>query len=114
MKPQKKHNISLSLKDNSGKIYNSHHKLTFTTPALPQNYFLFPKIVIIKNKKTEKEELTLINPRRRGSMVQDSGNAFNQNYRLLTIINQKGEVLWYYQNDSRINDFDLLPNGNIS
>ena len=114
MKPQKKHNISLSLKDNSGKIYKSHHKLTFTTPALPQKDFLFPKIVITKNQKTVKEELTLINPRRRGSMVQESGNAFNQNYGLLTIINQKGEVLWYYQNNSRINDFDLLPNGNIS
>ncbi len=70
--------------------------------------------MITKNKKTEKEELTLINPRRRGSMVQESGNAFNQNYGLLTIINQKGEVLWYYQNSSRINDFDLLPNGNFS
>ena len=47
-------------------------------------------------------------------MVREEGNTFNQNYGLLTIINQKGEVLWYYQNDSRISDFDLLPNGNIS
>jgi len=114
MKPQKKHNISVRFKDNSGEVFNNNQILTFTTPALPQKDFLFPKIEITKNKQNGKEQMTLINPRRRGSMIQESGNRFNQNYGLLTIINQKGEVLWYYQNDSRISDFDLLPNGNIS
>jgi arylsulfate sulfotransferase len=33
---------------------------------------------------------------------------------MLTIINQKGDVLWYYSTNSRISDFDLLENGNIS
>lgn len=114
MKPQKKHNISVRFKDNSGEVFNNNQIMTFTTPALPQKDFLFPKIEITKNKQNGKEQMTLINPRRRGSMIQESGNRFNQNYGLLTIINQKGEVLWYYQNDSRISDFDLLPNGNIS
>lgn len=114
MKPQKKHNISVRFKDNSGEVFNNNQILTFTTPALPQKDFLFPKIEITKNQQNGKEQMTLINPRRRGSMIQESGNRFNQNYGLLTIINQKGEVLWYYQNDSRISDFDLLPNGNIS
>ena len=114
MRPQKNHNISVRFKDNLGEIYDVKQKLTFATPALPQKDFLFPKIVISKSKQTVKEEMTLINPRRRGSMIQESGNRFNQNYGLLTVINQKGEVLWYYQSDSRISDFDLLPNGNIS
>ena len=114
MKPQKKHNISVRFKDNSDEVFNNNQILTFTTPALPQKDFLFPKIEITKNQQNGKEQMTLINPRRRGSMIQESGNRFNQNYGLLTIINQKGEVLWYYQNDSRISDFDLLPNGNIS
>ena len=58
--------------------------------------------------------MTLINPRRRVSLIQEGDNNFNKTYGLLTVINQNGEVLWYYQNNSRISDFDLLPNGNIS
>ena len=115
MRPEKKHSISLSLIDNSGKTHNISQELSFTTPGLPQKDFLFPKIVITKNKKTEEEEeMTLINPRRRVSLIQEGDNNFNKTYGLLTVINQNGEVLWYYQNNSRISDFDLLPNGNIS
>jgi arylsulfate sulfotransferase len=114
MIPNIEHNISLSLKDSSGRIYEVKEKLLFTPPALPQEDFLFPKIVITKNTIPTEEKLTLINPRRRGNVLQNTGNSFNQMYGLLVIVNQKGEVLWYYQNNSRISDFDLLPNGNIS
>ena len=114
MKPEKNHTVSLSLRDNSGKIHSINHKLSLTTPSLPKKDFLFPKIVITENQKVDEEEMTLINPRRRASMAQRTGNSFNQMFGLLVIVNQKGEVLWYYQNDSRISDFDLLPHGNIS
>lgn len=114
MRADKHHSISLKLKDKKGKVYTYDKKLSFTTPKLANIDTEFPKIEITKNLKGEKEELTIFNPRRRLPISQVGANKFNQLFGMLIIINQKGEVLWYYQTDSRISDFDVLPNGNIS
>lgn len=114
MRADKEHSISLKLKDKKGKVYVYDKKLSFTTPKLPNIDIEFPKIEITKNLKGEREELILFNPRRRIPVSQVGANKFNQLFGMLIIINQKGEVLWYYQTDSRISDFDVLPNGNIS
>jgi arylsulfate sulfotransferase len=114
MRADKEHSISFKLKDKKGKVYDYDNMLSFTTLKLPNNDTEFPKIEITKNLTGEKEELTLINPRRRMPINMAGSNKFNQLFGMLLIINQKGEVLWYYQTDSRISDFDCLPNGNIS
>ncbi len=107
--------ISIAIKDKEKKVYISEKELSFTTPELPTDDKVFPKIEITKSLKSgEEEELTLFNPRRRMPVSNAGVNKFNQLFGMLAIINQRGEVLWYYQTDTRISDFDLLPNGHIS
>jgi hypothetical protein len=114
MRPDRKHVISIKLEDKNGVVYSSREKLLHVTSELPSDDTLFPEIDITKNLKGEKEELTLFNPRRRLPITLAGANEFNKMFGMLVIIDQKGDVLWYYQTDTRISDFDLLPNGNIS
>ncbi|QGY44978.1 hypothetical protein GM418_15250 [Maribellus comscasis] len=114
MTANKKLKIDFRLKDKNGKEYYSNKELSFKTPALPADDKLFPKIEITKNLKKSNDELILFNPRRRLPIAQEGSNRFNQIFGMLVIINQSGEVLWYYQTNSRISDFDRLPDGNIS
>ena len=111
MRPSQEHKIKVEITHSNDKKHFAENELIFKTPALPDGEAEFPNIEITKRKNSkEKDELILFNPRRR---TQGNGG-FGQNFGMLTIINQKGEVLWYYQTDSRISDFDLLDNGNIS
>ncbi|TKG89811.1 hypothetical protein EYV94_24640 [Puteibacter caeruleilacunae] len=114
MRAGKKINISLRLKDKKGNIYSSDEIASFATPKLPTDDKVFPKIEVTKKQNKEKQELTLFNPRRRMPISQAGSNSFNTMFGMLVIINQDGEVLWYYNTNSRISDFDMLPNGNIS
>lgn len=114
MRADRNLSISIKLKNKNGEVYVSDKKLSFTTPALPSDDKVFPKIEITKNLKQGKEELTLFNPRRRLPITQIGSNKFNQLFGMLVIVNQEGHVLWYYQTNSRISDFDYLPDGNIS
>lgn len=115
MRPEANQQISITIKDKERKVYNSEKELSFTTPNLPTDDSLFPKIEITKSlKSVDQEELTLLNPRRRMPVSIAGANKFNQLFGMLTIVNHLGEVLWYYQTNTRISDFDLLPNGNIS
>jgi arylsulfate sulfotransferase len=114
MAPDRNQIIKLGIKDQSGVYHDLKDSLIFNTAPLPKDDLLFPKIEISKNELSSGEVLTLINPRRRIPVVVPGSNKFNALYGLLVIVNQKGEVLWYYQTDSRISDFDILPNGNIS
>ena len=60
------------------------------------------------------EGFTLFNPRRRVPLNTPGANALNTAFGMLAMVNHQGEVVWYYRTDSRISDFDLLPNGNLS
>ena len=111
MRPAQENKIKIELIDSKGKKQMVDSELVFNTPPLPEGETEFPKIEITKAKTAvEKNELIFFNPRRRSP-----GRAgFGINFGMLTIINQKGDVLWYYKTDSRISDFDLMNNGNIS
>lgn len=85
------------------------------TPCLPDNPALMPKIeVSISNEKKMEEGYTLFNPRRDAPRTNTLDDSFNQAYGMLMAINHKGETVWYYTTGSRISDFDILSNGNIS
>jgi arylsulfate sulfotransferase len=91
------------------------NELLHPTPALPKGDLEFPEITIAKSSIAEMEEgFTIFNPRRRIPSSIPGANKLNKSFGMLTIIDHYGEVLWYYKTDSRISDFDLLPNGNIS
>ena len=55
-----------------------------------------------------------MNPRRRIPLNVPNANERNQNFGMLLAIDAKGKVIWYYRTDSRISDFDILPDGKIS
>ena len=115
MQPGREHLISIELTDKNGNAHKYDKKLKFKTPPLPASDAEFPKIQITKLSPNEMEEgLTLLNPRRRLSRSVQGENKFNQSFGMLVIVNHHGDVLWYYRTNSRISDFDLLPNGNLS
>ena len=114
-RPGKEHQINIQIKNGDGFWIDAKHELTHKTPSLPTDDMLFPKIALTKaNDATQDEQLTLFNPRRRLPMTLPQSNELNKAFGMLIIVNQKGDVLWYYRTNSRISDFDMLPNGNIS
>ena len=115
MRPDTEQSISIEITGKNGKVHQLQNALKYKTPALPTSDAEFPKIQItIPYSKTPTEELTLFNPRRRAPVSTVGANEFNKSFGMLVIVNQKGEVLWYYKTNSRISDFDMLSNGNIS
>lgn len=114
MKPGVEYNISLELIDNKNDTVKYDKELIFNTPMLPSSDAEFPKIHVTKLNSEEMEDgVTLFNPRRRVPRNIQGGNKFNKSFGMLTIVDHEGNVLWYYRTDSRISDFDLLPNGKI-
>lgn len=114
MRPNKEHLINIQIKKND-RWTSVTHDLTYKTPSLPRDEILFPKIAITKsNNAVPYEQLTLFNPRRRLPSTLPRSNELNKSFGMLVVVNQNGEVLWYYKTNSRISDFDMLPNGNIS
>ncbi|MBT3384116.1 MAG: hypothetical protein HN778_00405 [Prolixibacteraceae bacterium] len=115
MRPDTEYSISIEITDTKNIKHNLNNQLVFQTPMLPKSELEFPKISITKSLKNNKsEELILFNPRRRIPVTVPRANELNKTFGMLAIVNQKGDVLWYYRTDSRISDFDLLPNGNLS
>lgn len=115
MRPGTAQQVQLAIKDGHGQWHEERATLSLTTPGLPNDDTLFPKISITKpDTTTDKEKLTLFNPRRRLPRADTNSNTFNQSFGMLVIVNQQGDVLWYYQTDTRISDFDILPNGHLS
>jgi hypothetical protein len=103
MSPDQENKIKFEITDLKGKKYLAVPELVFRTASLPDGEAEFPGIEITRTKPDdETDELILFNPRRRIP------------WGMATIINQKGDALWYYSTNSRISDFDLLENGNIS
>ena len=115
MRPGTNHYIHLEIVAENGEKYLVEKELVFQTPELPTDKLEFPKITITKSEKNnETEELILFNPRRRIPLTSSNANELNKTFGMLAIVNQKGDVLWYYRSNSRISDFELLPNGNLS
>lgn len=115
MRPGTSNSISIEIIGQSGENYRYEKNLVFKTPNLPDDKMEFPNISITKTKDSgEANELILFNPRRRIPFSVQGANKLNKDFGMLTIVDQKGDVLWYYRGNSRISDFDLLPNGNLS
>ena len=115
MRPGSENKIQVELTHSNGAKQKAENELVFKTPSLPEGEAEFPRIKITKTKSDkETDDLILFNPRRRIPRRMAATGGFGQNFGMLSIINQKGDVLWYYKTDSRISDFDLLENGNIS
>ena len=110
MRPGIKHEIQVHIKHKDEQLTYSE-SLSYTPPELPDGPASFPKIMV-KHKKPEKMSngVTLFNPRRR----TPKSSEFGQNFGMLVMVDHNGEIVWYYQTNSRISDYNFLDNGHIS
>lgn len=115
MRPAMENSITIEITDKAGAKHQFQKILKFNTPHLPEDDLEFPRIEIARQiSGKEQEDLILFNPRRRIPMNQPNSNELNKTFGMLAVCNKKGDVLWFFRIDSRISDFDLLENGNLS
>lgn len=84
----------------------------WSTPLLlsPPTRGSFPPLrVTLARVDLMEPGITLFSPRRR--KIDDP--AFGRDFGMLLAIDHHGEVVWYYQTDSRISDLERLANGNF-
>ena len=110
MRPGRRHELRVIVRDDSGAETVADSVLEFETPPLPGDPEEFPPLKVTVSKPEEMEPgVTLFNPRRR----KIDAPRFNQEFGMLLAVDEKGEVLWYYRVDSRISDFEKLRSGNL-
>ena len=116
MRPDREHTINVTIQDADGNQTSIAQPLSFTSPPLPEGDEQFPPIEVTVNKSQEMEPgITLMSVRRNKILINEDPQtkAFNQNFGMLLAIDENGEPIWYYRQDSRISDFEVLENGNI-
>ena len=121
MRSDREHAISVVVRDTAGNETSIEKPLSFTTLPLPEDTDKFPPIIDVTVQNTEEMEpgVTLLSVRRNKAYREDlilgdpEIRAFNQQFGMLLAIDNQGEPLWYYKQDSRISDFEILDNGNI-
>jgi len=110
MRPDREHEIRLTIRDEQGTVAAYSQSLTFTTPPLPVDRTEFPPIrVTLSQSDLMEPGITLFNPRR----IRPGDPAFGQSFGMLVAVDAEGDVIWYYRNDSRISDYQQLSNGHI-
>jgi hypothetical protein len=110
MKPGRSYRVKLLL-ESAGEKLVYKKKMIFTTPELPSDPNEFPGFKVTTTEEGQIEPgITLLNPRRRAT----GQTRLNVNFGMLVAIDEMGEVIWYYRTNSRISDFNFLPNGHIA
>ncbi|WP_353570427.1 aryl-sulfate sulfotransferase [Candidatus Albibeggiatoa sp. nov. BB20] len=111
-----KHQVNITVSDPETAT-SITKQLTFNAPKLPTAIEAFPIIETKRLSNVAMEAgITLFNPRRRipvSATNAERANNFGRKFGLLVAVDEAGDVIWYYQADSRISDFELLDNGHI-
>jgi hypothetical protein len=118
LRPAVDHQIKVSVVGKNGRKVSFARSLTFRPPALPSNLFDFPQLKVHRAETARMEPgITLMTVRRRAlgrSELQTSKQReFALGWSLIVAVNELGEVVWYYQSDSRVSGIATLANGNI-
>ena len=116
MRPDREHRITLTITDAKGASYDEVFK--HTTPPLPANPREFPPIHVVASEPSRMEPgVTFLSVRRRAlgrpHYMTEKQKAFSVNWGRLVALDSTGEVVWYYESDSRTSGIDRLHNGNI-
>ena len=118
MRPDRRHEIRVSIFDSAGDALQWDGVLEYTTPPLPADRYVMPRYDV-RVAETERMEpgVTILSVRRsmltRAQDRNPAQQAFVTRYGLLLALDNEGEVVWYYQSDDRIAGIDRLANGNI-
>lgn len=114
MRPDRKHEIRVSLRSDSGAEAVYPEAFEYQTPPLPEIGVEFPPIGVNVTKPAEMEPgVTLFNPRRRKVGRGQEIAEFNAAFGMLAVLDSAGEVVWYYRVNSRVSDFEKARNGNL-
>ena len=113
MRPDRDHQILVTISNDAGEE-TSAEPLAFRTPPLPEVGVEFPPVETTVSRPERMEPgVTLFNPRRRRVGAGQEIVNFNAGFGMLMVLDQAGEVTWYYRVDSRISDFEKVANGNL-
>ena len=113
--PDQEYRINFAITDETGQRQMYPDTLNWKTPALPAEELEFPNIsVSVAEKERMADGYTLMNPRRRIPLDQEGANEKNKSFGMLLAVDADGKVVWYYRTDSRISDFDLISDDQIS
>jgi hypothetical protein len=111
--PGVENRIHVTVEDRGMNRVTLEKTLTYRPPSLPKDRTVFPPIQVTAADTARMEPgFTLFNARRLG-FQGTSGRSFDQNFGLLIILDRSAEPVWYYRTDSRISDFNVLPNGHL-
>jgi hypothetical protein len=118
MRADRQHRFTLRLENTSGARLAANHQLGFTTPPLPVSPLEFPQVKVnVANSDKMEPGFTLLSVRRRpvgrGAMFTDKQFKFAREWGLLLGLDNQGEVIWYYKNDTRNAGIEQLSNGNL-
>ena len=101
LSPGKRYSIVLTVTDTSGNCFTWRKPLQITTAPLPAD---FPPLRVNTSTPDKMEPgITLFNVARYGS----------PSYGLLAAVDERGEVVWYFQADHGIGEVIQLRNGNL-
>ena len=98
--------VSVVAEDEADERTDADDRPSIVTPVLPD---FFPPIELTISKPEDMEPgVTMFNP-----MFFQTGNPQTATWGMLVMLDDEGEVVWYYQASHRVGDARRLANGNI-
>ena len=118
MHPGRPVSVKVTITDKDGNATAAPRVLEFTAPPLPGGRLDFPPFQVNKAEPSRMEPgFTLLSVRRelhtKTIWRTQAEDRFMRRFGLLVVLDNAGQVVWYYQSDSRIAGVDQLLNGNI-
>lgn len=118
MRANKRHTFFIAIQDESGHKTMWSETLEYMTPKLPSGPRDWPPISInVSHPELMEPGITLISIRRRVPgreiMMTKAQRAFSRDWSLIVGLDLNGDVVWYYQVNTRIAGFDYLHNGHL-
>lgn len=118
LRADRTHTLVVSVTDAQGDTETATTELTYRTPPLPPTGRRFPSITVNRAESVRMEPgFTLLSVRRniprRNIWMTPAQRKFITGFSLLIGLDALGEVVWYYESDTRISGINRLQNGNL-
>ena len=116
MRPGREHKITLAVSTGDGTRYDQ--SFIYTTPELPANPRSIPPIDIKVSKPGRMEPGVIFLSTRRRALgrahwLTPKQREFSTEWGMLIALDEKGDLIWYYESEFRTSGIDRLMNGNI-
>ena len=115
MRAEREHEITLTLRSDNETVYTE--TFTHMTPGYPDQ-LNFPQIKVSVSEPARMEPgVTFLSARRRalgrGHWLTKKQYEWSTNFGLLVALDNKGEVVWWFESSSRVAGIERVSNGNI-